>query len=151
MALSFRKMRVGDVPAVFEVRLSTVENAVTADELEHTYGVTPRSLAEAMRFHVEGWVCEHDGAVVGFAMGDRSSGEVLVVAVRPEHEGRGIGGELLTRVEDRLFAAGRDEIWLRVTPDPTLRASGFYRKRGWRASGVLMGADEVMKLRKPRG
>lgn len=149
MALSFRKMRVDDVPAAFEVRLSTVENAVTADELERDYGVTLPSVAEAMECHVEGWLCEDRGAVVGFAMGDRQNGEVLVVAVRPEHEGRGIGRELLTRVQDWLFSEGHEQIWLRANPDPGVRASGFYRKLGWRTTGTRMGGDEVIKLCRP--
>ncbi|MDH3919394.1 MAG: GNAT family N-acetyltransferase, partial [Rhodospirillales bacterium] len=99
MDLSYRRMRIDDLPAAFAVRLSTIENAVTMAELERDYGITPRSLSEAMKSHVKGWLCEDSGTVVGFAMGDLSSGEVQVVAVRPEYEGKGIGGNLLMRVQ----------------------------------------------------
>ena len=46
MARSFRRMHVGDVPAVFEVRLATVENAVTADELEHGMAAQQQASAQ---------------------------------------------------------------------------------------------------------
>ena len=84
MDLTYREMTLDDVAASFEVRFSTVENAVTLEELAEVYGVTPESLSEAMRSHVRGWLCEDHGTAVGFAMGDRSNAEVLVVAVRPE-------------------------------------------------------------------
>lgn len=150
MTLSFRAMTTSDVDAVLEVRLSTIENAVTLDELARDYGVTPASTAAAMAADVAGWLCEDEGVVVGFAMGDRSNGEVLVVAVRPALERRGIGGRLLALVEAWLFASGHDEIWLKANPDPSVRAYGFYRHRGWRATGTMIGNDEVMKRRRPR-
>lgn len=151
MALTFRQMGIDDIPATFEVRLSTVENAITMAELDLHYGVTPESLADAMRSDVAGWLCADRTAVVGFAMGDRRSGEVLVVAVRPEYEGRGIGRALLARVQAWLFDEGHQALWLLANPDPKVRASGFYRRLGWRATGRRRGADEVLKLRRPGG
>lgn len=148
MTLSYRAMRVDDLPAALDVRLSTIENAVTPEELERDYGVTPASVVEAMRSHVKGWLCEESNEVVGFAMGDAATGEVLVVAVRPEHEARGIGGTLLGRVESWLFSQGHEALWLLANPDPGVRAHGFYRKRGWRATGRMPKDDEVMALRK---
>ena len=142
-------MTVDDIPAALAVRVSTVENRLTLEELERDYGVTPESLARDMVGpHVRGWVCEDAGTVVGFAMGDRSTGEVSVVAVLPAYEGRGIGRNLLARVRDWLFAEGHEEIWLHATPDPGIRAYGFYRRLGWRAAGAAEGDAEVMKLRK---
>ena len=79
--MTYREMLVADLPAVFELRVATRENAVTLEELEQDYGITPASLAEAMATDVKGWLCEEEGLVVGFAMGDRSNGEVQVVAV----------------------------------------------------------------------
>ena len=148
MALTFREMKIGDLPAAFAVRLSTLENAVTMQELEEHYGITPESLSTAIRAHVRGWLCEDAGRVVGFAMGDRSKGEVQVVAVLPEYEGRAIGKDLLDRVTAWLFSEGHQEIWLLSNPDPDVRAQGFYRKLGWRATGVRKGDDEVMVLRR---
>ena len=144
--LSVRRMRVDDVPAVLEVRFSTVENAITLERLERDYGLTPASIARSMAEGVAGWLCEVEGEVAGFSMGDSRSGEVQVVAVAPRFEGLGIGAAVLARVRDWLFSAGHDEIWLCATPDLALRAHGFYRRLGWEASGRMVGDDEVMTL-----
>ncbi|MEQ8354434.1 MAG: GNAT family N-acetyltransferase [Kiloniellaceae bacterium] len=140
-------MTADDIPAVLALRLSTVENAVTLEELKADYGVTPESLAAGMRCDVRGWLSEQDGKVLGFAMGDRSNGEVQVVAVLPGLEARGIGKAVLSKVRDWLFSEGHDEIWLRANPDPDVRASGFYRRLGWRRTGIMRGGDEVLRLR----
>jgi len=139
-----------DLPAVFSVRLSTIENAITMEELEDDYGITLDSLAKAMRSHVSGWLCEDSEVVVGFSMGDRLNGEVQVVAVLPEYERNGIGKSLLSKVQNWLFSEGHEEIWLGSNPDPTIRAYGFYRKLGWQATGRMKGFDEIMVLRPSR-
>jgi len=147
MKLRYRKMTPADLPAVFAVRLSTIENAVTMEELEDDYGITPESLAKAMGSHVSGWLCEDAETVVGFSMGDRLNGEVQVVAVLPDYEGHGIGKKLLARVQNWLFSKGHEKIWLGANPDPTIRAYGFYRKLGWQATGRMKGYDEIMVFR----
>ena len=147
MKLHYRKMNVDDLPAVFSVRFSTIENAITMEELEEDYEITPKSLAEAMSSHVCGWLCEDTKTVVGFSMGDRFNGEVQVVAVLPNYEGCGIGKTLLNEVQKWLFSEEHKEIWLGANPDPTLRAYGFYRKLGWQATGRMKGYNEIMVLR----
>ena len=69
--------------------------------------------------------------MVGFAIGDRSSGEMWVIAVLPGHIGRGIGGALLEKVEAWLFSEGCSELWLTTDVDTRLRAYSFYKKHGW--------------------
>lgn len=46
--VSFLQMSVLDIPEVFDVRPSTVQNVVTIQELEDEYGLTPESLVVAM-------------------------------------------------------------------------------------------------------
>ena len=148
MTRAYREMTAADLPAAFAVRLSTLENAVTMRELRDDYGITPDSLAAAMQADVKGWLCEDDGTVVGFAMGDRAHAEVQVVAVRPAHEGLGIGKTLLLRVQRWLFDSGHDAIWLRANPDPSVRATGFYRRLGWQRTERFVGGDQVLELRR---
>jgi len=150
MSLTFRQMTVEDVPATFAVRFSTIENAITLERLETDYGITPQSVTESMARDVKGWLCEDAGRAVGFAMGDTSSGEVLVVAVCPEYEHRGIGKTLLSMVRDWLFSQGHDCIWLLSTPDANLRAYGFYRSLGWRTTERRVRGDEVLVLERTR-
>ncbi len=140
-------MTADDVPAALAVRLSTRENAVTLAELRDDYGVTPAAMADALRAGaVVGWVAETDGQIVGFAMGSRRSGEVLVVALHPDHEGQGTGRRLLAAVVDWLRTLGHARLWLKANPDPDIRATGFYRHLGWRRTGRMVGADEVLVL-----
>ena len=146
MSLRFRQMTVTDLPAVFTLRTMTRENTMTMAELADR-GVTPDSLAAAMSRSVEGWLCEDGDLVTGFSMGDRANGEVQVVAVHPDYEGRRIGKTLLAHVRDWLFASGHDEIWLMANPDPTIRAYAFYRHLGWEATGEVRDGEEVMVLR----
>lgn len=141
-------MLVGDIPDAFSVRLSTVENAITIEQMAEVYGVTPHSLAAAMKSHVKGWVCTDAEKIVGFAMGDHSNGEIQVDAVLPEYERKGIGRALLAQAQNWLFSNGFDEVWLLANPDPTLRAYTFYRWLGWKTTGEIRGDDEVMILRK---
>lgn len=144
--LSFREMTVADIPAALEMRFTTNENAITPERLEQQYGVTVQSLIPRFSAELKGWLCEADELVVGFAMADRSDGEVEVLAVRPGYEGFGIGRRLLELSVAWLRAQGCSPIWLCATPNPDLRASSVYRHLGWRPTGRRMGEDEVLEL-----
>lgn len=146
MSLVYRLLDTADLPATLVVRTSTRENALTAEQLRDDYGVTPETIAAGLASTLKGWVCEDDGRIVGFAIGDGATGEMQVVAVLPDHEGRGIGKALIARVQNWLFAQGHAELWLLANPDPTVRATGFYRKFGWRRTGEMRGVDEVLVL-----
>ena len=142
-----RKLVAADIPAIFAVRVSTTENAITAEQLSHL-GITPASTEEAIRNNLKGWVAEVDGEVVGFVMGDKDTGEVTVLALRPEAEGRGIGRELMQRVAEWLFAEGHAELWLLTGAIPSFRAYGFYQAIGWRPTGERVDANEKFIMRR---
>ncbi len=145
--VTYRQMSVADVPDVFGIRVSTLENVVTMSELEEEYELTPATLAEAMQESAKGWVCEVDDRIVGFAMGDSETGEMTVLAVLPEFERRGIGKKLLVQVQEWLFESGHKQLWLVTTPNPSFRAYGFYLSQGWRATGeIIDGEDEKFVL-----
>jgi ribosomal protein S18 acetylase RimI-like enzyme len=145
--LTFREITAADVPALFYVRPRTRENAVTIEYLERL-GITPRSVTESLGQATKGWLCEDAGQVVAFSMADRATGEFLVIAVLPEYEGRGIGGRLITLVEEWLAASGCTRAWLTTDIDTELRAYGFYRKRGWTDWKIERGM-RWMELRLP--
>jgi GNAT superfamily N-acetyltransferase len=144
-----RPMRPDDVAGALEMRGRTRENAVGRDELEAVYGITEASLRAQMSGSLFGWVAEAEGRIVGFAMGDRVTGEVGVVALLPEWEGQGTGRALLRAVMDGLIAAGHRRLWLLANPDPSVRASGFYARQGWRSTGEIQGEDVVLEWRVP--
>ena len=141
-------MNVDDLPAVFDVRASTVENAISIEQLESKHGITPASLTLEMQDKAAGWLCEADDQVVGFCMGGRSNGEITVLAVRPEAEGHGIGARLLEATGQWLFDEGHEQIWLTSNPDPGVRAHGFYRSQGWQPDRRVIRKDEVLVLDK---
>ena len=64
-------------------------------------------------------------------MADRSTGELWVIAVLPEFEGRAIGNTLMGQAEQWLWQQGCSRAWLTTDIDTALRAYGFYRQRGW--------------------
>lgn len=129
--LVFREIEAGDIPSLFEVRTRTRENRYSLAELERL-GITPESVERMMASTHRGWLCEEEGSVVGFAMGDGSTGEMWVIAVLPSHERRGVGSRLLRLVEGWLASEGWREAWLTTDEDAGLRAYGFYRSKGWR-------------------
>ena len=111
----------------------------------HHPSITPASIATALLTDIKGWLCEIDNKIVGFTMGNKTTGEMLVIALLPDYEGLGIGKQLLTLVENWLFSQGHNELWLTTSPDPKIRSNGFYKKLGWTATGVMEGNDEVFK------
>jgi GNAT superfamily N-acetyltransferase len=145
--VTFRAIASADVDALFEVRTRTRENAFTLDELRRL-GITPASVRDKLATTFNGWLCADGDRVVAFAMADRSSGELWVIAVLPEHEGKGIGGELMRRAEDWLWSSGCERAWLTTDSDPRLRAYGFYRHRGW-TDWKIDGGLRWIELRRP--
>ncbi len=129
-AAVYRPITEADIPALFAVRVRTHENRLTLSEL-HRLGITEASVRDKLWGSYRGWLCEAAGGVVGFAMGDRQTGELWVIAVLPEFIGKGIGAALLSSVEAWLRECGCRSAWLTTDVDPTLKAYGFYRRQGW--------------------
>ena len=128
--VEFREITAADVPALFYIRPRTRENALTLEELQRL-GINPQSITESLGQCNKGWLCNDTGRVVAFSMADRATGELLVSAVLPEYEGKGVGGRLMALAEGWLAESGCRRAWLTTDLDTTLRAYGFYRKRGW--------------------
>ena len=147
---TFREIDARDVPELFEIRTSTRENRMTMQALG-SIGITPDSTVKALSVSVAGWLCEVSGKIVDFSMRNKNTGEMLVVAVLPEYENRGIGKRLMALIQEWLFAQGHEEIWLLENPDPQVRAYGFYRKLGWVAARFHDSGQQILKLSTPRG
>jgi ribosomal protein S18 acetylase RimI-like enzyme len=88
------------------------------------------------------WVSEVGGEVMGFASTGASrdedtpdAAEVYALYVRPEAQGRGIGGGLLEHAVRDLSERGYTEavLWALVTNGAAQR---FYERRGWRRDGT---------------
>ena len=147
VALIFRETLPSDVEVLFSVRGRTRENPLSSEQLEQ-FGITTEVIAGHIAGgRIKGWVCWHESDVVGFCNGDAETGEVLVLAVLPEYESRGIGTTLLAHVVEWLRSVGFNTPWLAASPNAATRAHGFYRSLGWQSSGKIgKNGDEILVL-----
>lgn len=146
--MKLREIQKADINDILDIRVSTKENHFSMDDLA-TVGVTPASIASWLDGSVKGWLCEVFGKSVGFTLADSATGEILVVACYPAYENRGIGKQLMLKVQDWLWSFGHAELWLWSDPDEKIRAHGFYRKLGWQPTGEIKGNDEKLILKRP--
>ena len=142
---NFREITERDIPALFAVRTRTHENCLTIAELE-SLGITEETVGEMLCSSCKGWLCEMDREIVGFAIGDRATGELCVIAVLPVYLRMGIGSSLLKKVEDWLHAQGCTTLWLTTDIDPNMSAYSFYRQYGWRDDRI---EDNMRYMIKP--
>ena len=126
-----REITSADMSAIFAVRVATWHNPNGREEMEKM-GITHQSVCEMIASSHKGWLAESEnGEVIGFAMGNKTNGEIWVIAVLEKFEGQGVGRDLIAMVERWLKAEGWKEIWLTTDTDESLRAVGFYRHLGW--------------------
>lgn len=143
--MHFREMTPADLPDTFRIRTAAKENPFPMEALIAS-GITEASVTQMLATTHRGWVCEVDGNIVGFAIGNRSDGEFWVIAVLQEHEGKGIGRRLMLLVQDWLWSEGWQKLWL-VTGVAPSRAFHLYSKLGWRDCGpVGEGIERRMEL-----
>ncbi|KQV50347.1 acetyltransferase [Pelomonas sp. Root1217] len=147
MSILFRPATAADAPACVTLRGLTRENAISVAQLA-AMGITAESWASAVADGaLPGFICTDEAAIVGYCFGDKASGEVVVLALLPQYEGRGIGKELLNLVVDLLVEAGHQRLFLGCSPDPAVRSYSFYRQQGWVSTGSFDRAgDEVLEL-----
>ena len=146
-ALHCRSAVFSDAPEVITLRGQTRENAVSVSGLA-SLGITAESWSKKIEAgDLSGYVCADNGHIVGYCFGDKHTGEILVLALLPEYEGRGIGRTLLSRVAEDLWSLGFKRLFLGCSRDPSSRSYGFYRHLGWRSTGELHAhSDEVLEM-----
>ena len=146
--MTFREIQIEDVESLFEIRIATWHNSNGRDELT-AMGITRDSVRQLMQDSHRGWLCETDDRKVGFAMGNKGTGEMWVIAVLKDFEGRGIGKQLLRLVEEWLWSHRWKEIWLTTDTDENCRAVGFYRHEGWKDWKIECGQRYMRKMIEP--
>jgi len=147
MTLSYRSARPDDIAACIDLRGKTRENSVSVERLR-ALGVTLESWsADVADGSYLGYVCEDAGRMAGYCFGDKTTGEIVVLALLPEWEGKGIGKQLLDKVVRDFIALGHRRLFLGCSSNPKVRSYGFYRYLGWKSTGTFDGAnDEVLEF-----
>jgi ribosomal protein S18 acetylase RimI-like enzyme len=145
--LHYRPAVSADAAECVVLRGQTRENAISAATLA-SLGITAGSWANDIETgRLPGYVCTDDDRIVGYCFGDKHTGEIVVLAVLPQYEGRGIGKALLLQVVEDLRSLGYRRLFLGCSSDSSHRSHGFYRHLGWRPTGSFdVNDDEVLEL-----
>ena len=131
MLLKYRAALPTDAEACLVLRGKTRENAVSEHQLR-ARGINAKTWGEDIRTGaLPGYVCVVDEKIVGYCFGASNSVEILVLALLPDFENRGIGRKLLNRMIRELTELGHSRLFLGCSPDPRSRSYGFYRHLGW--------------------
>jgi ribosomal protein S18 acetylase RimI-like enzyme len=147
MSLAYRLARPEDAAACIVLRGLTRENAVTAAELADA-GITPETWSAGIESGLyPGVVAVDGGKLAGYCFGHRDTGEIVVLALLPAFEGRGVGKTVLSMMAELLRQRGFARLFLGCAADPAVRSYGFYRHLGWRSTGTFNAAgDEVLEF-----
>ena len=146
MLLKYRAALPTDAEECVVLRGKTRENAVSERQLR-ARGITAKTWGEDIRTGaLPGHVCVVDENIVGYCFGASNSGEIVVLALLPDFENRGIGRELLNRMTRELAELGHSRLFLGCSPDPRSRSYGFYRHLGWRSTNTFDSyGDEILE------
>jgi GNAT superfamily N-acetyltransferase len=127
-----------DIPAIQRVRHSVRENRLVSTV------ISDEDVRRAIEVTGRGWVVEVEGAIVGFAVGNATDGNIWALFVDPGHERRGYGRRLHDAMVEWLWSRGLERLWLTTTPGT--RAQRFYEAAGW----TLVGDAEKGEVRYER-
>jgi N-acetylglutamate synthase-like GNAT family acetyltransferase len=131
--LNIRRARREDCPTIADVHAAAVGGIRTAlytPEEIRAWAVPkkPESYEESI-VSKEFFVAEEGGTIVGFGVLNRESAEIEAVYVSPGAGRRGIGLEILRKLEERARAGGIGVLRLNAS----LNAVPFYERAGYAA------------------
>jgi GNAT superfamily N-acetyltransferase len=132
----FRKATIKDIKPMQVVRHAVKENVLSNPAL-----VTDAAVEEYITLRGQGWVCEVEGTVVGFAIADVKGHSIWALFVDPAFEKKGIGRTLHDTMLDWYFQQTTQKVWLSTGLDT--RAATFYRTAGWEEAGTIPGKNEL--------
>jgi GNAT superfamily N-acetyltransferase len=128
MDAHLRQAVAADLPGIWEVRYAVTENTLTPGR------IGDEEVRAAIEDTGRGWVIEHAGRILGFAIGHAQTGNVWALFVHPEAQGRGYGAQLHAAMLDWFRRCPPRILWL--TTGVHTRARAFYEKHGWRCVGA---------------
>jgi GNAT superfamily N-acetyltransferase len=142
MTVLIRVAVQSDIPGMHRVRLAVRENRLTSS------AITEKDYVPAIEETGRGWMAVENDVVLGFAVGDKLTGNIWALFVDPDHEGKGVGSLLHHAMVTWLFQQGLTRLWLGT--DPNTRAQRFYEAAGWSFVRVLSDGEALYELFAPR-
>ncbi|WP_415777770.1 GNAT family N-acetyltransferase, partial [Kerstersia gyiorum] len=110
--------RPEDTAECLRLRGLTRENAFSPAELQ-AQGITEASWRAGIESEeLIGLIAWAGTRMAGYCFADRSTGEIMVLALLPEDEGHGLGRLLLSQVVEALRHLGRQTLFLSCSSDP---------------------------------
>ncbi|GGE40132.1 hypothetical protein GCM10011391_18640 [Pullulanibacillus camelliae] len=92
-------------------------------------------------------ILSEKGCLIGLITYILREKECEIISLDSLEENKGIGTQLINRVEEEALRGGRLLVKL-ITTNDNMHALGFYQKRGYRLVKVLLNAvDEARKLK----
>ncbi len=126
------KIRTAELKDIRQIQV--VRNLVKENQLSDPNLVPDKDVEDYMFRRGKGWVCEVGNQVVGFAIADLADNNIWALFVHPEFEKMGIGKKLHDEMMNWYFTQTSKSVWLGTAPNT--RAENFYRKAGWKETGV---------------
>jgi len=129
--VTIRRARQEDCQSIVNVHsaaVSGIRTALYTPEEIQSWAIpkNPENYEDGIRTR-EFFVAEEDGIIMGFGVLNPESGEVEAVYVSPAAGRRGIGLELLRKLEERARALGLGMLSLNAS----LNAVPFYKRAGY--------------------
>lgn len=115
----------------------------TADEIEIAAELVRERLAKGAASGYEFILAETDGRLAGYACfglipGSDVSHDLYWIAVQPEMHGRGIGSQVMRRVEAAVRQSGGDKLYADTSSTEKYDATrAFYVSQGFREAALL--------------
>lgn len=125
----FREATIKDIKEMHVVRMAVKEN-----RLSNPLVITEADYVKFLTVEGKGWVCELNNSILGLAIIDTKRNNIWGLFVHPDHEGKGIGKKLFDLMVEWHFNQNQSGLWLGTAPNT--RAATFYRKSGWRETGM---------------
>lgn len=138
--MRIREATRDDITAMMQVRLAVRENRLVS------LVISEADYIEAIETTGRGWVAMLESQLVGFAIGNRFTGNIWALFVLPDFERRGIGRRLHDLMVAWLWSTGLDRLTLSTAPGT--RAVGFYEAAGWVNVGITGHGEVAFELRR---
>ncbi|MEJ6007005.1 GNAT family N-acetyltransferase [Paucibacter sp. AS339] len=142
--LNFRVAVSADIPAMSAIRIAVREN-----RLNNPARVTVQMYEDYLDRLGRGWVCEHEGEIIGFSYAAKDDASIWALFVHPDKEGLGAGGPLLNLATDWLFSLGHAAVNLGT--EANTRADRFYQAKGWIRGEMKDSVEVNYTLPRPLG